>query len=122
MPKSRAGFSLLEVMTAVVMLAIASIVALKASVETGHAVAIGRRWTAMARAVDTELARLERGYRMARPNCLVPGSGSGYTPEGVGLVWSVRGDSTLIELSIEARARAAGRVLVDSVRTRVSCR
>lgn len=122
MSKTRAGFSLLEVMTAVAMLAIASIVALKASVQTGHAVAIGRRWTAMARAVDAEVVRLERAYRMARPNCVTPPSGSDYTPDGVGLAWSVRGDSTLIELTIEARARAAGRVLIDTARTTLSCR
>ncbi len=122
MSKPRAGFSLLEVITAVAMLAIASIVALKASVQTAHAVTVGRRWTAMAQAVDAEVVRIERAYRSTRPNCLVPASGSDYTPDGVGLAWSVRGDSVLIELTIEARARAAGRVLVDTARANLSCR
>ncbi|MHB1329941.1 MAG: prepilin-type N-terminal cleavage/methylation domain-containing protein [Gemmatimonadales bacterium] len=122
MSKARAGFTLLEVITAVAMLAIASIVALKASVQTSHAVAVGRRWTAMAHAVDAELGRIERAYRIGRPNCLVPAPGSDYTPDGVGLAWSVRGDSVLVELIIEARARAGGRVLIDTARASLSCR
>jgi prepilin-type N-terminal cleavage/methylation domain-containing protein len=122
MGPQRSGFTLYEVMVAVVVLAIGSVVLWRLAVATSSAVALGRRWTAMAWAADTEVARLERIYRVARPACVPPPSGTRLTPDGIGLDWRVAGDSGQIRIVVSARARSSGRSLEDSVVTAVSCR
>ncbi len=118
----RSGFSLLEVLVAVSMLALSAVVIFRFAIATTTAVAVGRRWSAMAWAIDGEVARLAREYRAGRPGCVPPPGGTRYTADAVGLDWRVRGDAILIRLVVSARAGAAGRSLVDSVVTAVSCR
>ncbi|MGE0442168.1 MAG: prepilin-type N-terminal cleavage/methylation domain-containing protein [Gemmatimonadales bacterium] len=116
------GFTLLEVLAALVMLALLGSLVVRLTMANSRAVAAGRRWTAMATAADREAAALALRYRSTAPACLPPPAGSAYTAEGVGLAWRVAGDSARIELTVEARALSAGRPLVDSVRTAVTCR
>lgn len=122
MDDRRRGFSLLEVMIALSVLALGTVVMLQLALGTTRSVSIGRRWTAMAWAADNELVRLERDFRAARPGCLPPPGGSRYTADGVGLDWSVAGDSVRIRVVVAARAVSRGRVLADSVATTLSCR
>ncbi|MDX2061404.1 MAG: prepilin-type N-terminal cleavage/methylation domain-containing protein [Gemmatimonadales bacterium] len=122
MSTPRGGFSLLEALVAVSLLALSVVVALRFTVATTHGVAVGRRWTAMAEAVESEVVRLERDFRAGRPGCVPPAPGSRLTADAVALDWAVAGDSVLIQLVVTARAAAAGRTLADSVATSVSCR
>jgi prepilin-type N-terminal cleavage/methylation domain-containing protein len=118
----RRGFTLLEVMIALVVLLLATEIVVKAALETSRAVSLGRRWQAMASAAQSELVRLEQDYRRGRPGCVPPPSGARYTPAGVGLDWAISGDSTTVAVTLEARAAAAGRPLIDTISTTLSCR
>lgn len=116
------GFSLIEVLVATVLLAMAVAGFARAVVVGTGAVSIGRRWTAMAVAADSEVGRLARDYRAGTPLCAVPPPGSRVTPDGVGIDWAAIGDSVRMLIAVEARARAAGRVLLDSIETVIRCR
>jgi prepilin-type N-terminal cleavage/methylation domain-containing protein len=121
-PRLAAGFSLVEVMIAVVLLGLVTAVAVRAIAGATEGVAIGRRLTAMAWAAESEMVRLEREYRRGSPACGVPVSGSRVTPDGIGLDWTVTGDSVRVRIAIEVRAAAARRSLRDSLTTTIRCR
>ena len=118
----RRGFTLVEVMAGVALLALGTILVLEFALSTSRGVALGRRWSAMAWAADDELVRLERDYRAGRPGCRPPPGGSRVTPDGVALDWTVAGDSIRIRVTMTTRAAAARRPLADSVLTTLSCR
>lgn len=122
MATNRSGFTLLEVMFALVVLTLGLSLLARVTLVTSQATARGRRWTVMAAAAERELIRLERDYRLAAPNCVPPPSASRTTPEGVGLDWSVRPDSVHIEVVLEVRGLAAGRALMDTIVTGFPCR
>lgn len=115
------GFSLIEVLVATVLLAMAVAGFSRAVVTGTGAVAAGRRWTSMAAAADSEVGRLSRDYRAAAPLCLVPPPGSRVTPDGVGVDWTAVGDSARLAVTVETRALAAGRSLIDSVEAVIRC-
>jgi prepilin-type N-terminal cleavage/methylation domain-containing protein len=121
MARSR-GFSLVEVMVAIVTLSIALMALLKLWLFVAQSVGTGRRWTAMAAAAATEIARLEASYRALAPSCAVPPSGSRYTPDGVGLTWVTSNAAGQLAVVLEVRAAVSRRVLLDSIRTRAPCR
>lgn len=120
--RNRLGFGLLDVLLALVVLLAGSLAMLRLGVTTTQAVALGRRWTAMAAAAENELVRLERDFRRTRPACVPPASGSRFTADGIALAWSVRGDSLVALVSLDVRAMTSRRILVDSVSTALSCR
>ncbi len=115
------GFSLIEVVVAVVLLAMAVSGFIRAVVEGTGAVATGRRWSAMAIAADSEVGRLARDYRATSPICLVPPPGSRVTPDGVGVDWAVAGDSVHLAVTVEARALVSRRALIDTISTVIRC-
>ncbi len=122
MATHRAGFTLLDVMFALVVLTVGLTLLARLTVTTSQAAARGRRWTLMATAAEAELTRLERDYRQAAPNCVPPLSASRTTPDGVDLDWSVRPDSARVEVVLEVRGMAAGRRLIDTIVTGFPCR
>ena len=122
MAKTPRGFTLLEVMFALIVLTVGLSLLARVTMTTTHATALGRRWTAMAAAAERELVRLEREYRGLAPNCVAPLAASRTTPDGVGLDWRVRLDSAAVAITLEVRARAAGRVLIDTIVTGFPCR
>jgi len=118
----RDGFTLPEVMIALVVLAIGLAAALRVWLGLTHNVAIGRRWTAMSAAAAAELARLERDYLAAAPACVPPAAGSRFLPGGIGLNWTVAPAAASLGITLEVRAALARRALVDTVVTAVACR
>lgn len=119
---ARLGFGLLDVLLALVVVLVGSVAMARLGLATADAVALGRRWTAMAAAAESELVRLEREFRIGRPGCAPPSSGSRVTADGVGLTWSVGGDSLTARVVLEVRAKTSRRSLFDSVATTLSCR
>ena len=121
MRNEQRGFSLIEVMIAVLLLAMAVTGFVRAALVGTGAVAAGRRWTAMAAAADSEVGRLARDYRAASPACVVPPPGSRVTADGVGVDWTISGDSIRAAVLVEARALTARRALIDTITTVVRC-
>lgn len=122
MATQRTGFTLIDVMFALVVLTVGLALLARMTVTTSQAAARGRRWTLMATAAEGELVRLERDYRQAAPNCVPPPSASRTTSDGVDLDWSVRPDSAHVEVVLEVRGMAAGRRLIDTIVTGFPCR
>jgi len=116
------GFTLPEVMLALVVLTIGFAAALRVWLGLTDAVATGRRWSAMSAAAGAEVARLERDYLAAAPACVPPAAGSRFAPGGIGLSWTVAPDSASVGITLEVRAALARRALVDTVVTAVACR
>ena len=121
MREQHSGFSLIEVVVSVVLLAMAVSGFIRAVIAGTGAVATGRRWSAMAIAADSEVGRLARDYRATSPICLVPPPGSRVTPDGVGVDWAVVGDSVRLAVTVEARALASGHALIDTLTSVVRC-
>ncbi|MBM4188333.1 MAG: hypothetical protein FJ206_13615 [Gemmatimonadetes bacterium] len=119
---SRPGFSLIEALLAVVVAAAGFTVLLRGLAQTAEAGAAARRWLAMARAAETEVARLESAYLAAAPGCVPPPAGATTTAEGVTVTWSVAGDSLAAAFTLEARAGLARRTLIDTVVAAAVCR
>ncbi len=122
MANDHRGFTLLEVLFALVVLTVGLCLLARVTMITTQAAALGRRWTLMATAAERELIRLERDYRLLAPNCVAPMAGGRTTPEGVGLDWLIRADSVALKVTLEVRGLAAGRVLVDTIVTGFPCR
>ncbi len=115
------GFSLIEVMIAVLLLAMAVTGFVRATLAGTGAIAAGRRWTAMAAAADSEVGRISRDYRAASPDCRVPPPGTRVSPDGIGVDWTVTGDSIRLAVLVEVRALATRRPLIDTLTTVVRC-
>jgi len=122
MAAHRSGFTLLEVLFALVVLTLGLALLARVTIATSEAAALGHRWTVMATAAERELIRLEREYRLAAPSCVPPLSASRTTPDGVGLDWLIQPDSAHVEVILEVRGLAAGRVLMDTIMTGFPCR
>ena len=122
MATNRSGFTLLEVLMALVVLTLGLSLLARVTIATSRAAALGRRWTVMAAAADQELIRLEREYRLGAPICVPPPSASRTTPEGVGLDWVVRPTGSHLEVILEVRGLAAGRALIDTIVAGFPCR
>jgi Tfp pilus assembly protein PilV len=116
------GITLLEVTIALVTLTLGFTALLRIWIAFADQVGAGRRWTLMAAAASSEMERLERSYRAAAPACVVPASGSGYTPDGVGLDWRTADSLGQLVVRLEVRAAAGRRTLLDSLTGVVSCR
>lgn len=115
------GFSLFELMVAIVMIGISLTALIRAVGHSAEVSGRARRWVQMTAAVTSQLARLERGYRLAAPSCVLPAAGASTTFDGIGLTWALGGDSVSATITIEARAAVARRTLVDTVITAVGC-
>ncbi|MFN0178433.1 MAG: prepilin-type N-terminal cleavage/methylation domain-containing protein [Gemmatimonadales bacterium] len=122
MPRRHPGFTLIEVLLAVVTFAIGVTALLKLVAQTAEVTGMSRRWLAMVAAVESQTAQLERAYREAAPACALPAAGVATTVEGIGLAWIVTGDTVGATITIEARAALARRTMVDTVVTAVTCR
>lgn len=121
MATTKRGFTLFEVLIALVVLSLGAGAVFRVILASTAAVDTGRRWTAMAIAAASELARLERVYRNGAPRCAPPPAGSLLGPDGVGLSWTVAGDSVVATITMEARATSARRPLADTIVTGVVC-
>lgn len=115
MRRQSSGFTLLNVMIALVVFALGASAAIHLFATSTEAVSLGRRWTSMAAAASRELVRLERTYRALAPGCLPPPSGTALSADGVGLTWTASGDSTGVTVAMEVRAASSRRALVDTV-------
>lgn len=122
MPRRPSGFSLFEVLLAVVTFAIGATALLKLVAQTAEVTGMSRRWLAMMAAVESQSAQLERAYRQAAPGCALPAPGAATTVDGVGLGWVVTGDTVAATITIEARAALARRTMADTFVTAVTCR
>ncbi len=120
--RRRLGFTLSEVMLALVVLGIGLAAGLRVWLGAAGAIAAGKRWSAMSAVAAAEIARLERDYLAAAPACVPPASGSRFAPGGIGLTWTVAPDSASLGITVEVRAALARRALVDTVVTAVACR
>lgn len=122
MKRSVSGFSLFDVMVALVLLSLGISAVVQVFLASTTAVGVGRRWTAMAVAANRELGRLERNYRASAPGCLVPAPGTTLGLDGVTVSWTAVGDSVGATVTLEARAASARRSLVDTVVAGLLCR
>jgi hypothetical protein len=118
----RRGITLVEVTIALVTVGLGFTALLRIWIALSDQVGAGRRWTAMTAASARELERLERAYRALAPGCVLPASGSSYTPDGVGLAWATVDSAGQLLIRLEARAAAGRQTLVDSVISLVPCR
>ena len=75
----------------------------------------------MAAAADSEVGRISRDYRAASPDCRVPPPGTRVSPDGIGVDWTVTGDSIRLAVLVEVRALATRRPLIDTLTTVVRC-
>lgn len=118
----KSGFSLIEILLAVVVATAGFTVVFRALAQTVDAASRARRWLAMTRAAQAQAARLELGYRSASPFCALPAPGTTTTIDGVTVSWTAAGDSVAATFTVEARAGTARRTLLDTLVAGAVCR
>lgn len=121
MPRSRSGFTLFEVLVAVIITTI-GIGALLGTLTASAALAgDGRRMGRAAALLASRADELRAQVAAAAPGCSAPASGSTAGVEGIVEAWSTAVRGNVVDLVVEARYRRRGRPVADTVVTAVSC-
>jgi Tfp pilus assembly protein PilV len=121
MPHPRSGFTLFEVLVAVIITTI-GIGALLGTLTASAALAgDGRRMGLAAALLASRADELRAQVAAAAPGCSAPAFGSSAGVEGIVERWSATVRGNVVDIMLEARYRRRGRPVADTVVTAVSC-
>jgi hypothetical protein len=121
MTPPRSGFSLFEVLVAVVITTL-GIGALLGTLTASAALAgDGRRMGRAAALLASRADELRAQVAAAAPGCSAPASGSAPAAEGITESWNATVRGSVVDLVLEARYRRRGRPAADTLMTAVPC-
>lgn len=122
MTNRRRGFSLVEVLVAIVVLAIGILALAQSSGAVTTMIARGKQDTEASLAAQRQLERLRHQAQATTPKCagLANGSATGPTP-GTLVTWTISGGGDSRDVQVTVTYRISRGVRTDTIRTVLGC-
>jgi prepilin-type N-terminal cleavage/methylation domain-containing protein len=121
MGRSRFGFSLLEVLMALLVITVALLGMAGTLGPVARLAGEGRARGRAAQMLASRLDRLRAELLAAAPACAAPASGSAWHPNGFYESWSSGALAGRVEVSIITLTPRPGGAVADTIRTRLAC-
>jgi len=121
MTASRAGFTLVEVVVAIVILSVGVVAVAGTFGSSARLVGQGWRFTRAATVASERLETLRRQANSTSPRCTALASGTATSAGNITTTWTVTTSGSLRNIVLIVRAPRPGGQSVDTVRTSLEC-
>ena len=118
---SRGGFTIIEVLIAIVVLAIGIIALVGSSASSTRMIGRGRSATRAVQAATERMEILRADAYRTTPDCTALANGSDSASTGVVTTWTITGAGTPRTVRVISRYRVPGRLKADTLTTQIRC-
>jgi prepilin-type N-terminal cleavage/methylation domain-containing protein len=118
---SRGGFTIIEVLIAIVVLAIGIIALVGSSASSTRMIGRGRSATRAVQAATERMEILRADAYRTTPDCTALANGSDSASTGVVTTWTITGAGTLRVVQVISSYRVPGRRKADTLTTQIRC-
>jgi len=118
---SRGGFTIIEVLIAIVVLAIGIIALVGSSASSTRMIGRGRSATRAVQAATERMEILRADAYRTTPDCTALANGSDSASTGVVTTWTITGAGTPRVVQVISRYRVPGRLKADTLTTQIRC-
>lgn len=120
-PMDRRGFTIIEVLIAVVVLAVGVVALVGSSASATRMIGRGRHATRAVQAAIDRMELLRADAHRTTPDCTALANGVDSLPNGIVTSWRVVGAGELRTIRIIASYQVPGRLKADTLLTQVRC-
>jgi len=117
----RQGFTIIEVLVAIVVLAIGIIALVGSSASSTRMIGRGRSATRTVQAATARMEILRADAYRTTPDCTALANGSDSASTGVVTTWTITGAGTPRTVRVISRYRVPGRLKADTLTTQIRC-
>lgn len=117
----RQGFTIIEVLVAVVVLAVGIIALVGSSASSTRMIGRGRTATRAVQAATERMEILRADAYRTTPDCTALANGSDSSSTGVVTTWTITGATTPRVVRVISRYRVPGRLKADTLTTQFRC-
>lgn len=121
LPKGRGGFTIIEVLVAVVILGVGVVALVGSSASSTRMIGRGRSATRAVQAATERMEILRADAYRTSPDCTALASGSDSASTGVVTTWTVTGTGGVRVLRVVSGYRVPGRLKLDTLVTTIRC-
>jgi prepilin-type N-terminal cleavage/methylation domain-containing protein len=118
---TRQGFTVIEVLVAVVVLAVGIVALVGSSASSTRMIGRGRTSTRAVQAATQRMEILRATAYRTTPDCTALANGSDSASTGVVTTWTITGTGTPRTVRVISRYRVPGRVKADTITTQIRC-
>lgn len=117
----RAGFTIVEVLIAVVVLAVGIVALVGSSASSSRMIGRGRTATRAVQAATERMEMIRADAYRTSPDCTALANGSDSAATGVVTTWTITGTGTPRTVRVISSYRVPGRTKADTLTTQIRC-